>query len=264
VTSSFCLRSGDVARASLTARVCLVTGATGGIGRATVEALADRGGLVVATGRDEGALAQLGRLERVEALPGDLADVHAVSLLAERALAVHGRIDVLVNVAGAGLYGPVAALDTDELERVVRVNVTAPIVLTRALLPQMLERGSGQLVNVGSVVGHVGHRHEAAYAATKAALAVFSESLRSELQGTGVSVSLVSPGVVETRFFERRGAPYDRRRPKPIAPELVAAAIVEALERGRADVLVPGWLALPVRLRGAAPGLYRALARRFD
>jgi short-subunit dehydrogenase len=253
-----------VTRPSLTGRVCLVTGATGGIGRATVDALVGRGALVVATGRDEDTLAALGRSAGIDALPGDLEAAAGASRLAEQALAVHGRIDVLVNGAGAGLYGRVAALDADELERVVRVNFTAPIVLARALLPQMLERGAGHIVNVGSVVGHVGHRNEAAYAATKAALAIFSESLRSELQGTGVGVSLVSPGVVETRFFEGRGAGYDRRWPKPIAPEMVAAAIVAALERDQAEVLVPGWLALPVRLRGVAPGLYRALARRFD
>jgi short-subunit dehydrogenase len=261
---SFRLRSGDVTRASLNGRVCLVTGATGGIGRATAEALTRRGALVVATGRDEQTLVELGRTEGVDALPAHLEDPAAALQLAEQALAVHGRIDVLVNCAGLGLYGPVSSLDADELERVVRVNLTAPIVLTRALLPQMLARRSGHVVNLGSVVGQLGHRNEAAYAATKAALAVFTESLRSELHGTGVSVSLVSPGVVETRFFERRGTPYDRRRPQPIAPEVVAAAVVVALERGRAEVLVPGWLALPVRLRGAAPGLYRALARRFD
>jgi short-subunit dehydrogenase len=241
-----------------------VTGATGGIGRASVEAFVRRGALVVASGRDRDTLAELGRRESVRIVPADLEDPAAASRLAEEALAVHGSVDVLVNCAGAGLYGPVASLDADELERVVRVNLTAPIALTRALLPQMLERGWGHVVNVGSIVGHVGHGNEAAYAATKAALAIFSESLRSELHGTGVSVSLVSPGVVETPFFERRGARYDRRRPRPIAPEVVAAAVVSAVERGRTDVLVPGWLALPVRLRGAAPGLYRALARRFD
>jgi short-subunit dehydrogenase len=253
----------DVTRAPLSGRVCLVTGATGGIGRATVSALARRGALVVASGRDEGVLADLGRSQGVDPLRVDLEDVEGARRLAEEALAVHGRVDVLVNVAGAGLYGPVASLDPDELERVVRVNATAPIVLGRSLLPQMLARGSGHIVNVGSVVGHVGHGNEAAYAATKAALTIFTESLRSELHGTGVGVSLVSPGVVGTRFFERRGAPYDRRRPRPVAPDEVASAVVAAIERDRAEVLVPGWLALPVRLRGAAPGLYRALARRF-
>jgi short-subunit dehydrogenase len=128
----------------------------------------------------------------------------------------------------------------------------------------MLERGSGQVVNVGSIVAHVGRRLEVEYAATKAALSVFTESLRAELVGTGVNVSLVSPGVVDTRFFERRGAAYSRQRPRPVPPELVAEAILRAIRARRAEVIVPRWLVLPVRLRGVAPGLYRALARRFD
>jgi short-subunit dehydrogenase len=128
----------------------------------------------------------------------------------------------------------------------------------------MLERNSGHIVNVGSIVAHVGRRLEAPYAATKAALAVFSESLRAELRETRVGVSLVSPGVVETAFFARRGAPYDRRWPRPVPPERVAAAVVDAIRNDRAEVLVPAWLAVPARLHGAAPAVYRALARAFD
>jgi short-subunit dehydrogenase len=127
----------------------------------------------------------------------------------------------------------------------------------------MLERGRGHVVNVGSIAGHVGVPREAVYAAAKGGLAVFTESLRQELAGTGVGVSLVSPGVVDTPFFERRGAPYERRRPRPVGADAVARALVDAIERDRPLVLVPGWLALPARLQGALPGLYRALAGRF-
>lgn len=248
----------------LSNRVCLVTGATGGIGHATIEALLRRGADLVATGRDEDVLHALAQHPRVRALPCDLAGPGAAQWLAVQALSVHGRVDVVVNCAGAGLHGPLASVDPDEVARVVASNLVAPIELTRALLPPMLERRSGHVVNVGSIVGHVGRGGEAVYAATKAGLAVFSESLRVELRDTGVSVSLVSPGVVDTRFFDRRGAVYDRRWPRPIPPARVADAIVRAIERDLPEVLVPGWLAVPARVRGAAPGLYRALARRFD
>jgi short-subunit dehydrogenase len=127
----------------------------------------------------------------------------------------------------------------------------------------MLERGAGAIVNVASVAGHVGVREEAIYAGTKAGLVVFAESLRQELAATPVRVSVVSPGVISTRFFERRGVPYARHRPRPIEPERVAEAIVEAVRTGRPTVFVPRWLALPVRVHGALPGLYRALASRF-
>jgi short-subunit dehydrogenase len=119
-------------------------------------------------------------------------------------------------------------------------------------------------VNVGSIVGLVGRPNEAVYAAGKAGLAVFTESLRSELRGSGVSASLVVPAVVESQFFAERGVPYGRRRPRPVAPERIAAAIVAAIRRDRARVIVPAWLGVAVRLHGAAPTAFRALAERFD
>jgi short-subunit dehydrogenase len=244
--------------------VCLVTGATGGIGRAATLALARLGAEVIASGRDENALRELEANANVVTIAADLARPGAGAELAHAALALRGRVDVLVNCAGVGSYGPFVSRDDATLERLVAVNLVAPIELTRTVLPQMLERDSGHIVNVGSIIAHVGRQLEAEYAATKAALTVFSESLRAELRGTGVAVSVVSPGVVDTEFFERRGAAYDRRRPRPVSPELVAGAIVHAIRTRPAEVLVPRWLALPVRLAGAAPGLYRALARRFD
>ena len=216
------------------------------------------------SGRDENLLEQAAAAVTGTALAADLATPGGAKRLAAAALEAHGQVDVLVNAAGNGLYGPVAELETDDLEELVRVNLVAPIELTSALLPAMLARRSGHVVNVGSVSGRLGRRNEAAYAATKAALSVFSESLRDELTGTGVDVSLVTLCVVDTRFFERRGAPYDRRWPRPIPVETAAAQIVDVLESRRGEVLVPGWLSLPVRLRGALPELYHALARRFD
>jgi len=221
--------------------VCLVTGATGGIGRATVAGLAGEGGDVVASGLEDVDLS----------LPG----------AAARLAAEAGPVDVLVNCAGVGQYGPVHEADAAKL---FAVNVLAPIELTQALLPGMRERGRGHVVNVGSIVGHVGRPNEAVYASTKAALAVFTESLRAELRGTGVSASLITPTAVDTDFFARRGAPYGRRWPKPLPPARIAAAIVVAIRDDRAEVCVPGWIGLAARVHGAAPRLYRALARRFD
>jgi short-subunit dehydrogenase len=182
---------------------------------------------------------------------------------ARRALAAEGRVDVLVNNAGQGLAGSFAAADPARIRTLVEVNLAAPLLLTRALLPAMLERGGGHVVNVASIVGHTGRGGEAAYAATKAGLVVFSESLREELRGTPVSVSLVTPGVIDTPFFARRGAAYERRWPRPIAAERVAAAVVAAVRDDRAEVFVPRWMALPAALRGGLPGVYRSLAARF-
>jgi short-subunit dehydrogenase len=235
--------------------VCLVTGASSGIGRATALRLARSGGRVLALGRDVAALDGVGE----RAIVCDLAEPGA----AQRAAAEAGAVDVLVNNAGVGWAGGFAAVEPADVDRLVDVNLVAPILLTRALLPGMLERGRGHVVNVSSIVGHVGAKDEAVYAATKGGLVAFTNSLRLELAGAPVGVSLVSPGVIDTPFFERRGSPYTRRRPRPIPAERVADAILDAIERDRAEVFVPGWLAFPARLRGAFPSLYRALASRF-
>jgi short-subunit dehydrogenase len=208
-------------------------------------------------------LEEIARDVEGSALPCDLAEPKAGLRLAAQALAVCGRVDVLVNCAGVGHRGAAAALDAEAIEQLMRVNVTAPIELTSALLPGMLARRSGHIVNLGSIIGHVGHRQEALYAASKAAIGIFSESLRAELHGTGVSVSLISPGAVDTPFFAHRGAPYDRRWPAPVEPERVASAIVTAVGGDRAVTFVPAWLSVAVGVRRLAPRLYRGLAGRF-
>jgi short-subunit dehydrogenase len=110
----------------------------------------------------------------------------------------------------------------------------------------------------------VGVPGESVYSATKAAVESFAVVLREELRADGVGVSTVLPGVVDTGFFERRGVPYDRRFPRPMPPERAARAVVAALESARERTVVPRWLALPAWLAAAAPGPYRALARRLS
>jgi short-subunit dehydrogenase len=151
----------------------------------------------------------------------------------------------------------------DTVDRLQTVNLGAPIALTRALLPGMRERGRGRLVFVTSIAGRLGVAGESVYAATKAGLDCFAESLRLELRGTGVTVGVVVPGVVDTPFFERRGAPCPRRRPRPIPATAVADAVARCVETGAAEIYAPRWLRLPVAVRGVLPGPYRRLAARF-
>ena len=241
----------------------LVTGATSGIGRATAIALARAGARVIVTGRNTQALAAIRDETDGTAVPADLANPADIERLAATALGGPAPVEILVNNAGIGWEGPFAAMPPEKIDDLVAVNLLGAARLTRALLPAMLERGRGRIVNVASIAGHVGVRDEALYAATKAALLTFSEGLRYEVQASGVRVTTVSPGVVDTDFFTRRGSPFRRRRPRPIPPERVAWAIVRAIERNRDEVVVPGWLRLPIWLHGVWPGLYRALARRF-
>ncbi len=250
-------------RMQLRGSVCLVTGASSGIGRAACVALAHRGARVIASGRDEAALRDVAAATGAIPIAADLRGSDGAELLAGEAEAATGGVDVLINDAGIGWGGPFEDMPTGRAEDLIAVNLAAPIALARALIPGMLERRRGWIANVASIAGHVGVRDEAVYSATKAALIAFGEALRHELDGRGVGVTTLTPGVVRTAFFERRGRPYERSRPRPIPPERVADALVRGIERGAADVFVPGWLGGVARLRGAAPGAFRALARRF-
>jgi short-subunit dehydrogenase len=234
----------------------LVTGASGGIGAAVTARLAERGARVLAAGRDPGATARAGG---AETLVVDLTDPDGPSMLAERA----GAVDGIVHAAGVGWKGPLAEMPRAELDRLLALNLRAPLDLTRALLPPMLARRSGRIVLVASIAGLTGVAGESVYAASKAGLLVFGESLRLELAGTGVGVGTVSPGAVDTGFFARRGTPYGRRSPRPLAADTVAAAVVDVLAGRREDVVLPRWLGIAPKVRAVAPGSYRRLARRF-
>ena len=240
-----------------------MTGASSGIGRATALRLAREDARVIALGRDQAALDEVAAATSGKTIRADLSKPEDVERAAAEALATMGRVDVLVNNAGEGWAGRFADMDLERAERLVQTNLLGPIRLTRALLPGMLRRGGGHIVNVSSIAGHVGVRDEAVYAATKAGLIALSESLRQELAGTKVGVSVVSPGVVTTSFFERRGRPYGRRSPRPISADRVGGAIVRAIRTGKPQIYVPGWMAFPAWLRGAWPWLYRKGAGRL-
>ncbi|MBX6750359.1 MAG: SDR family NAD(P)-dependent oxidoreductase, partial [Micromonosporaceae bacterium] len=176
---------------------------------------------------------------------------------------VAGRLDILVANAGVGAAGSFTTAPDDMPARLIAANLTAPIELTRAVLPSMLVEGRGSIVLVTSIAGRMGVAGEAVYAATKAGLDAFAESLRLELHGTGVRVGVLIPGVVATEFFARRGQPYGRSRPRPQSPDVAAARIIRLIETGRAEAYLPRWLRLPVAVRSVTPGLYRRLAARF-
>ena len=172
-------------------------------------------------------------------------------------------IDILINNAGVGWAGPLTEMSAAKVAHMVAVNLTAPIELTRLLTPVLGAGGRGRVVFISSIAGTTGVTQEAVYAATKAGLGCFAESLRYELAGTDVGVSVVVPGVVDTPFFARRGSPYGRRRPIPVSAQRVARAVLTAIERDQAMTFVPRWFGFPAWLHGTAPGTYRALATRF-
>lgn len=254
--------------------VVLVTGGSSGIGRATAALAARRGARVVCAGRDAAALGEVAARCGAAPLIADLRREDAPAALVAEVLGAHGRLDAVVANAGVGYAGPVVDMPPERVAELVDVNVRAPLLLARHALAAFRDQAAAGdrrprgLVFVTSIAGLVGVPGESVYSATKAAVESFAGLLREELRGdpalADVGVSTVAPGVVETDFFRRRGVPYDRRLPRPIPTERAAAAVVAALEEGRPRTVVPRWLGLPARLSSAAPGAYRALARRMS
>jgi short-subunit dehydrogenase len=243
--------------------VTLVTGASRGIGAATARELARRGYALALAARSTGDLqalaAELNAAGRPALpIPTDMSEPEQVQRLARLALDHFGRVDALVNNAGVGgNEQPVARLDGAYVRSIMAVNLLAPIELTCALLPSMLERRRGAIVFVASVAGHIGLPGSTLYSATKFGLRGFAVGLRREVLRQGVSVTLVSPGFIDTDMTK-----WLRRFPKA-PPERVARAIADALARPRREVVVPGYYRLAIWLERALPRLAdAALSRR--
>jgi NADP-dependent 3-hydroxy acid dehydrogenase YdfG len=221
---------------TLANEVAIVTGASSGIGAATARELGRRGAKVVLAARRVDQLeAQARALEEAggEAvvIPTDVADPAHVARLVTLTVETFGRVDVLVNNAGVDWQRPLASTSPADVDRLVNVNLRGAMLLTAAALPGMLERRHGAVISVGSLSGRVAM--EPLYSATKYGLRGFSLALRRQLAGSGVSVSLVSPGNIRTAMTDH----VHTRLP---GPGLVAATIAELVVHPRREVVVPG------------------------
>jgi short-subunit dehydrogenase len=239
----------------------IVTGASTGIGRVTALRLARRGARVFAAARDE---------RRLEALAAEHPEIVAapcdVSDEADRAALVkQGEpVDVLVNNAGLGWKGMVEDMPPDKVRQLFEVNVLALIDLTQRVLPGMLERGRGHIVNVGSIAGYVSAPGETVYCATKFAVQGFTDGLRREVVRRGVDVTLIAPGPIKTEFMARIRTGEPAGQPGALDYGLPPESVAKAIERALTRTRVPGYRTITVpriggfsRL-GAAPGLARA------
>ncbi len=191
---------------STTPRVVLVTGASGGIGLATASRLVDAGHVVFAAARRPGALEALAEeLHAVHPIALDVTDASSIDRVVDEVRTVTDGygLDVLVNVAGTMVLGPVEAVPDDLVRTQFQVNVLGLLAVTRAFLPQMRARGSGRIVNVSSVLGRFSLPGSGVYSASKFALEALSDALRMEVAPFGVRVVLVEPGVVGTSLYEK-------------------------------------------------------------
>jgi short-subunit dehydrogenase len=255
-----------------TRKLALVTGASGGIGYELAVILARHGHDLVLVARRADKLAALAeRLElddgvRVRVIAKDLARPEAAAEI-HGMLAAEGLVvDILVNNAGIGLLGKFAETGIESDVEMLRLNVESPTLLTRLLLPSMLERGSGRILNVASTAGLQPGPLMAVYYATKAYLLSLSEALANEVAGTGVTVTALVPGPTETGFSSRAGAEQSRLfKGSTMDARTVAEAGYAALIAGK-PVVIPGvrnrLLAFGVRL--APRQVVTRIARRMN
>jgi short-subunit dehydrogenase len=240
----------------------LLTGASGGLGRAIAAALSAEGARVLLSGRRGQALQELaeGLDGAAEVLVADLADAASAVALAEDA----GAVDVLVASAGLPASGPLSDFSPEQIDRAIDVNLRAPMQLTRALLPGMVERGRGHVVLMSSLSGKAGSAGSSVYSATKFGLRGFAAGLREDLHGSGVGVTVVFPSFVrDAGMFHDSGV----RLPAWVgtrSPEEVARAVIRGVESGKPEIdVAPLTLSVGARAAGLAPGLTAGLQRRL-
>lgn len=243
-------------------KVVVVTGATSGIGRATALRFAGEGARVVGTGRDQERLAELAPQLDL-ALTLDVTDDTSVGIAAAAVQERYGRVDVVVNNAGVGLFEPWTSTDVAAVERVMAVNLYGAVRVARAFLPALID-ARGVLLQVASVAGRRGYARHTAYCASKHALIGWSESLRCELAGTGANVVVVCPPAVRTPFFENAGyMTFDEDHPGlvPMTADAVADGVLDAVARRPDRVILSGRARLLDALNVVSPRLLRTVQR---
>lgn len=223
--------------------VAVVTGASSGIGRETALCLGVRGVHVVAVGRRRELLDALAdEIRRAggacTALSADVASPNGAREIGIRALGIQGHIDILVCNAGEYIRGRLQDVPLSEIDRSLAVNFRAAVALINELLPGMLARGSGHVVAVSSVDGKKGLRFDGPYVVAKSALTGYMDVLRQDLRGTGIGVSTILPGRVDTPMISHLSVPAVSAK---ISPRRVGRAVVRAVEQNRAELVIPFW-----------------------
>ncbi|MGZ9585299.1 SDR family NAD(P)-dependent oxidoreductase [Paenibacillus marinisediminis] len=247
--------------------VIVVTGASSGIGALIAQYAADKGAYPILVARSLDKLKQVSSTISAphECIQMDVRDAGQVSRQFQYILEKHGRVDILVNNAGFGLFERELDLELEHYEAMMDVNYMGVVRCTKAVLPSMLARRSGHIVNIASMAGKVGSAKSTAYAASKHAVLGYTNSLRMELSGSGVAVSAVNPGPIDTPFFDTAdpSGSYKSNLGKFIMPpEKVARHVIRVMETRKPEVNLPWMASAGTKLMQLFPRLTSRAAER--
>ena len=249
-------------------KIVLITGATSGIGAETARLLSERGAVPIVTGRNARRLSEVcsGLSGRHGSYKLDVTDDREVTWVIEQAKAEFGTIDILLNNAGYGHFELFSEAPVERFAEMMDTNYMGIVRCTKAVLPIMLARGAGHIVNVASMAGKISTPKASGYAATKHAVLGLTNAMRTELAPLGIAVTAINPGPIDTPFLELAdpgGAYAENLKGFMLSTGKVAGRIVRAMERRTPEVDLPWSAALGIRLYGLFPRLADRAAGRW-
>ncbi|MNB71777.1 putative oxidoreductase [compost metagenome] len=244
----------------LKGKIAVITGASSGIGALTAQLLGSRGAIPVLLARSEEKLK-----EAAAGIPGpyglhvcDVSQSRDVEITFAKIYETYGTIDILLNNAGYGKFEDFTDMPVQEFDDMMNVNYMGVVRCTKAVVPHMLECRSGHIVNVASMAGKIGTSRSAAYSASKHAVIGFTNALRQELRHSGIVISSVNPGPIETNFFKVAdpSGSYVKNVGSFMMPaQYVSEEIIKLMEKGKEELDLPRLAAIGIRLYGLAPRL---------
>jgi short-subunit dehydrogenase len=253
----------------LQGKIVVITGASSGIGAEMAVLLAKYGAVPVLIGRSLSKLKQVvNRINSEHSIyEMDVTSNEQVSETISEILKRYGQVDILINNAGFAVFGTLENASLEQFEQMMDVNYMGLVRCTKAILPSMLQRGSGHIINIGSIAGKMGLAKSSAYVATKHAVLGFTNSLRQDLFGTNIYVSVLNPGPIHTPFFETAdpSGNYLKSLPKwyILKPEQVAKAVLDIIVHKRSERTIPRMAGIGVKLLNLFPGSLERLVYKL-
>lgn len=231
---------------NIVGKTVLLSGASGGIGAFIVRALAKEKVTIIGVSRSAEKLNKIrGEIDnfggRFISIPFDITNLEALPILIERVEQLVGSVDILINNAAVEKYRPFQNYSSQDIEAMITTNLVAPMELTRLVLPTMLERNSGHIVNISSGSGKKGAPYNSIYSATKAGLIIWTDAIRQELVNTKVGTSVICPGYTNAGMFHAFGLPSPHLA-RVAQPQEVAKAVIFAIKKNKPEIMLDGFL----------------------